>query len=150
MNLATRTLVPGLLASLLSTLVLLWRGHREAASALSPINAVSHWIWPRSAFQHADASARYTGTGLALHTGSALFWAAIYSALQMARPRRDAASAIGDAAVVSAVAAAVDLKFVPERLTPGFERKLSTGSLALVYGSFGLGLAIGGLLLRER
>ncbi|WP_187363432.1 hypothetical protein [Massilia frigida] len=36
-----------------------------------------------------------------------------------------------------------------ERLRPGFEKRLSRPSLALVYGAFGLGLAAGALLLRR-
>jgi hypothetical protein len=45
----------------------------------------------------------------------------------------------------------VDLGLVPERLSPGFERRLSRPSTGLVYLSFGVGLALGGLLaLRDR
>ena len=35
----------------------------------------------------------------------------------------------------------------PRRLTPGYEKRLSSASLALVYVMFGLGLLIGGRLI---
>jgi len=48
------------------------------------------------------------------------------------------------------VAALVDLRLVPERLTPGFERRLSRRSLAWTYVGFGAGLALAGLLAQRR
>ena len=53
------------------------------------------------------------------------------------------AQVVADAVAVTAVAALVDLKVVPEWLTPGFERRLSRPSLAGVYVGFAAGLALG-------
>jgi hypothetical protein len=39
---------------------------------------------------------------------------------------------------------------VPERLTPGFERRLSNRSLVMVYAAFGAGLALAGLAALRR
>jgi hypothetical protein len=39
---------------------------------------------------------------------------------------------------------------VPERLTPGFEHRLSRGSVAATYVAFGLGLALTGLWMDGR
>jgi hypothetical protein len=47
---------------------------------------------------------------------------------------------------VAGVACLVDYKMTPERLQPGFEKRLSSKSLLLVYGVFGLSLAVRGLL----
>lgn len=140
----------GLLAGALSAAVLAWRGHTDAGSAVAPVNAVSHMIWPRQALLHHRPSLRHTGTGGVLHLGSSLFWSALYSWLRGRRLRPTARDALTDAAAVTAVAALVDLKLVPDRLTPGFERKLRPASLALVYAGFAAGLALGGLLQLRR
>src|SRR5690606_8083831 len=46
------------------------------------------------------------------------------------------------AAAVAAGACLVDLRCTPQRLTPGFERRLSPSSLFVVYAAFGIGLAL--------
>ena len=53
------------------------------------------------------------------------------------------------ATAASAVACFTDYPLTPRRLHPGYEMRLSTPSLALVYGAFGLGLAAGALLCRR-
>lgn len=93
---------------------------------------------------------RHTGTGFAVHHASSLFWAALYELVQARRRRVSPSTLTMDAAAVTAVAAVVDLKLVPERLTPGFERRLSRPSLAAVYVAFGIGLASSALWRRQR
>lgn len=149
----------GMAANLLSAAVLMLRGRQES-STLAPINAVSHWAFGSKALQQDDASLRHTATGAAIHAGSSLFWAALYDVvvvkpllrrLPANQPLRVAAPLVVGAAAVATVAAATDLKLVPERLTPGFQHRLSNTSLVLTYTAFGIGLAIGGLLqLRGR
>lgn len=145
-----RWLASGMLAGTLSAAVLAWRGRAENRSAAAPLNAISHWLWGRPALHRNDTTLDHTAAGTAIHFLSSLFWAAAYEALCAARRRATPAAAVADAAAVTAVAAVVDLRVVPERLTPGFERRLSNGSLALVYSSFAAGLAIAGLALRRR
>ena len=50
----------------------------------------------------------------------------------------------------SAVACFADYQLTPERLQPGHEKRLSTPSLAVMHGAFGLGLAFGALTIRRR
>ena len=140
----------GLLAGALSALVLAWRGHAEVGSAAAPVNAVSHWIWPQQALQRDEASLRHTATGGALHLGSSLMWSALYSWLRGRRLHPTPQNALTDAVALTALAALVDLKLVPQRLTPGFEHRLRRPSLVLVYAGFGVGLALGGLLQLRR
>ena len=69
-------------------------------------------------------------------------WAALYEKrfghyAEQGRPGAALASGLG----VAALAALVDLRGTPRRLTPGFERRLSGRSLAWVYTAFGLALA---------
>ena len=143
-------LTEGLLAGALSALVLAWRGRAEVGSAAAPVNAVSHWIWPQQALHEDEPSLKHTGTGGALHLASALMWSACYSWLRSRRLHPTARDAVTDAAALTAVAALVDLKLVPKRLTPGFEQRLRPRSLTLVYAGFAAGLALGGLLQLRR
>lgn len=135
----------GLLAAVLSAAVLMWRGRTDAGSAAAPLNAISHWFWPRRALQRNDVSLKHTATGAAIHAASSVFWAALYSAIRHLRPRPTAVNAITDAAALTTVAAVVDFKLVPERLAPGFEQRLERDSLVWVYAAFAVGLALGGI-----
>ena len=130
------------LAAAVSTVVLLWRGRRETPSAPAPLNAVSHWLWRDEALQHDFPSARHTATGLLIHALSSLWWACVFSWLRTRGAHTARRSAVVDAAAVTAAAALVDLRLVPSRFTPGFERRLSTRSLAAVYLAFAIGLAL--------
>jgi hypothetical protein len=50
------------------------------------------------------------------------------------------------AAATSVLACFVDYRLTPDRLTPGFEKRLSRRSLFVVYALFAAGLAAGTLL----
>lgn len=140
----------GVAAGALSGLVLAWRGRVERGRAAAPVNAPSHWIWGRPALQADGVSVRHTGLGLLVHQGSSFLWSAAYAALQAWRARPSTATRLADAIAVTALAAVVDLRLVPERLTPGFERRLSRRGVAMVYVSFAAGLALGAAALARR
>jgi hypothetical protein len=145
------TLLDGGLAGALSTVVMAWRGRRDSGRATAALNAPSHWLWGDEALRNDRADLRHTATGQLIHHASSLLWAGLYSWLQQRRQRPTPLDALTDAAVVTTLAAVVDLKLTPRRFTPGFERRLSRSGLALVYAGFGLGLALGGLaVLRGR
>lgn len=147
-HLAGRLLVSDVLSSSLSAAVLAWRGRADTGSAAAPLNAISHWLWPRKALRQNGVSARYTLTGVGVHYGAALLWCGLYESLRKRRSERGTATrttAVADAVAVSAVAAVVDLACMPERLTPGFERRISNRSLVMVYVAFAAGLALSGL-----
>lgn len=137
----------GALAGLASTVVLAWRGRAENGSAIGTINAPSHWIWGEAALKENRPSWRHTGLGSLIHHGSAVMWGVLYS--RFVRRRQPAPSPLHemrDAAAATAVAAVVDLVLTPQRLTPGFERKLSVRGTVLVYSAFAIGLALGSRL----
>jgi hypothetical protein len=145
-----RGLVGGAAASLLSTLALAVLGKREAGSAYAPTNAVSHWIYGDKAARHDSPSARYTLPGYLIHHGSATFWSVIFERLCGGLlDRKDPALTLGVGTAASAVACFTDYQLTPERLHPGYEKRLSRPALALVYGSFGVGLALGAMLCRR-
>lgn len=141
-----RAAVSGTAASTLSLAALTVCGVRDCRSAFAPVNAVSHWIWARRALCEEDGSLRYTLPGYAIHHAASVFWALFYEeGVARLRPVR-LAHHVGACASVAALACFVDLRMTPERLTPGFERRLSNQSLALVYFAFGVGLAVPALL----
>jgi hypothetical protein len=176
MNIFSRALFSGSVASLCSELLVLVRSEMEAGKAARGINDTSHWLWEERARRQKEFSWRYTATGYAIHHASSIFWAAFFEAI-LARKyllRRfheltdskkpfdpsaptpitktkqklelaaiatpSARHVVGAAAAVATLANIVDYKLTPKRLTPGFEKHLSRGSLALVYTAFGLGL----------
>lgn len=146
---AQRALKDGLLAAALSGGSMAARSRSDSGSAVAAVNAPAHWVHGEESIRSEAVSARHTLTGAAIHTASAMLWAGLYEALQARRRRRTVGGALVDAAGVAALAAVVDLKLVPERLTPGFQHRMSRESLWLVYGSFALGLALGGLQRRQ-
>lgn len=137
-----RAVVSGSAASTLSLAALTVCGERDCRSAFAPVNAVSHWIWANPALCQEDGSLRYTLPGAAIHHAASVFWALFYEeGIARLRPT-GVAQHLGAGLAVAALACFVDLRMTPERLTPGFERRLSARSLAWVYLAFGVGLAL--------
>jgi hypothetical protein len=90
---------------------------------------------------------RYSAAGYLIHHAASVFWAVAYEAVLLARaPKPIRAEIAASAAAVAALACVVDLRCTPERLTPGFERRLENNSLAAVYTAFAIGLALHSLL----
>jgi hypothetical protein len=146
----TGVLACGGAAGMLSAFVLAWRGRVEIGSAAAPVNAPSHWVWGRPALRRDDVTARHTLLGELVHQASSFFWGVFYELLQAWRREANGTTRLADAAAVTVLAAVVDLRVVPERLTPGFERRLSRRSVAIVYASFAVGLALGGAWMARR
>ena len=141
-------LISGSLASLVSTAVLALRGRSETGSAYGPVNAVSHWLYGDRAAHQDEPSARYTLPGYVIHHGSSLLWGVVYERWFGRRAEeKDVLPALGGAIAVATLACFVDYQLTPERLQPGFEKRLSTPSMALVYGGVAIGFVIRGLLL---
>jgi hypothetical protein len=148
-----QAVVAGTVASLLSTAMLAFRGRRDVGAIAAPLNAPGHWLFGSESLRSNRPSWRHTLSGFLIHHGSSLFWSLLYSRVLHWQCRQHdeggsaqagmagpAWSALG----VTLLAAWVDFRVVPERLTPGFEHRLSRKSLVLVYGAFALGLALGG------
>lgn len=148
---ALRALLAGSCASLLSAAVLAAAGRREAGSAAAPINAVSHWYWDREALHQQQADAQHTAVGFATHHLASVFWAALLTAFLRSQPAMNTVPrTVAACFATSAIACVVDFKLTPERLTPGYEHRLSRKALGLTYLLFGAGLALGCLALGAR
>jgi len=145
-----QSILPGTLASIISTVALAACGRREAGSMFAGVNAVSHWVWGERAMRANQPSLRHTLVGYAIHHACSLFWAALFEkACRKTLDRHELPSTATAAAVTTAVACFTDYELTPRRLRPGFEERLSRPSLALVYACFGAGLVLGALLNRR-
>lgn len=146
-NALRHSALSGSIASIASTAVLAARSEIENGTPYAPTNATSHWLWGERAMRQDAPSLRYTLLGYATHHASALIWAGVYEKLFGDRARRgDTAGALAGGLAVSALACFVDYQLTPERLQPGYERRLSKRSLWIVYGVLGLAMAAPGIL----
>ena len=119
-------------------------GQLENGDAATPLNAVSHIAWGDESFDQSDVSLKYTGAGLALNQVSVTSWALLHEWIfGKARDKGQWKISLAGGFLVSALAYLVDFKLVPEKLKPGFERKLSSGGLLAVYVLLALALGWG-------
>lgn len=144
-------LASGAAASILSTVALAVRGKADAGNRLSPVNAVSHWIWGDIAAEKRGFQAKYTIPGYLIHHASAVFWAVLLEKYYgHVLDKSSKADTIKAATVATAVACFADYKLTPHRLQPGYEMRLSKTSLLMVYASFALGLVLGTEVVRRK
>jgi hypothetical protein len=143
--------VSGSLASVCSAGALALAGRRESNGPAAPINATSQWVWGQREALGADRpDRRHTVIGYLVHHFAASFWAVLHARALADRPIASRpAPALAAAATTAALAAVVDLKFTPERFTPGFQHRVSTPALVAVYACFALGLGLGSLAVRN-
>jgi hypothetical protein len=140
-------LLSGSAASFVSSLTLAACGRVEGCDAAGPLNGPSQWLWGSDAPYARGFSVRHTVVGYAIHHLASIFWAVAYESL---RPRAKAAApTIAAAAATAITASIVDYRFTPKRFRPGFEKRISRPSLALVYVAFAAGLAAATLATRR-
>ena len=144
-----RMLLPGTFAALASAAALAWAGKRETGSAAAPMNGPSQWVWGRQAPYRNDATWRHTALGYGIHHGASLFWGVLFELFRRRAPQ-DVPGTVASAVTTAAIANVVDFKLTPERLTPGFEKRLSRRALFITYAAFAAGLAAGSLLASRR
>jgi len=139
--------VSGSIASASSTVTLSVCGEYEDGTPYAPTNAISHWFHGDRAYRHNERTLRYTATGYAIHHASSTLWAIIYERLFGERADKpDLPAVLAGVAGVAAMACFVDYQLTPPRLRPGYEKRLSSAALFLVYATFGLGLTVRGLV----
>ncbi len=139
--------VSGSVASAISTAVLGACSEQENGTPYAPTNAISHWVWGKKAMRKNGPSARYTLLGYGIHHACSIFWAVLYEKyFGRDAEAKQVGPSLAAGLAVAGVASVVDYRLTPERLQPGFEKRLTSKSLLLVYGAFGLALAVRGLL----
>lgn len=139
--------ISGGVTSIATTVVLSKRGKQENGTPYAPTNAISHWIWGDRAARQDHPSVRYTLPGYAIHHASATLWAVLYEKwFGNKAEERSVIPALAGAAAVAALSCLVDYQVTPRRLHPGYEMRLSTRSLLLLYGTVGVALVLRGLI----
>lgn len=134
-------LIAGASATAATTLTVALAGVVEQGSPWPALNSISKMVRGNHAPWRDDVSWKFTGTGALLNTAAVFSWAAVYAVLRGRRTRTDYVRAVTAGAATSALAYVIDYHIVPDRLTPGFEKRLSDRSLGLIYAALALGLA---------
>ncbi len=144
MSFVKNMLLAASIATVGTTLTTALLGREENGDPAAPLNATSHIVWGDEAASESGFSPKYTLTGIVVNAGAMLGWAAIQELVFGRWVRKGPPSrAVVAGAATSAAAYATDYHVVPERLTPGFERRLSPGEMAVVYGVLAASLAFG-------
>ena len=140
----TEGLLSGTLAAVLSGVVVSDAGRRQGGSAVAPINAVSHWLWGDAAARDESINARHTGVGAATQMLAGIFWGTLHAKLRPRVRKADINPTTNTGGVATAaVAGVVDYGLIPKRLTPGFELRVSNGSVLLALAAIAAGIAAG-------
>jgi hypothetical protein len=134
-------LLAGASASAATTATVALAGLVEQGSPWPALNSISKMVHGNHAPWRDEASWKYTGTGALLNTAAVFSWAAVYAVLRGPRTRTDYVKAVTAGVATSALAYVIDYHVVPERFTPGFEKRLPNRSLGLIYTALALGLA---------
>jgi hypothetical protein len=132
--------------SLSTTVVLALVARRQGRHPVRVVNSTSHWWHGDAGARTAAVDGRHTAAGFAIHSAASLLWAAVFEAVRATGPRRPLWT---DAVALSALAALVDYALVPRRLTPGWEKVVTPGGIALAYGAMALSLIVGGSARRD-
>jgi hypothetical protein len=135
----------------LTTVAIAAAGQLENGSMAAPLNAVAHIPFGDKAFRRDAASLKYTATGAALNVAAVASWSAVYE-LTFGRAARQGsvmAGIVGGPAI-AALAYLTDYYVVPKRLTPGFEERLTAGSMFGIYAVLGATLPLASLLFGKR
>ena len=130
-----------------TTLALLLLSSKDTGHPAAALNATSHILWGDEATKYDRVDVRHTLVGALLNVGAISLW----SALQLLLPQpRSLLAAARNAIAVTGLAYATDFHFVPARLTPGFERRLSKKSLLGTYVELAASLTVSALAARPR
>lgn len=142
-DLLTRTLRSAVPPAVTTAVAVAACGHAEGESAVAPINAISHILWGDSAARKEGLTVRHTLAGGALNSAAVIAWTGVYEAMfgKAARGGNVPAAILGGVST-AALAYITDYHVVPERFTPGFEKRLSPKSLFLVYATLALSIPL--------
>jgi hypothetical protein len=146
----TTAFLAGASASAATTLTVALAGMVALGSPWPALNSISKMVRGNHAPWRNDLSWKYTGTGALLNSAAMFSWAAVYAVLRGRRTQTDYARAVTAGVATSALAYVVDYHIVPDRFTPGFERRLPDRSLGLIYAALALGLAVSELAPPDR
>lgn len=146
-----RIMVVGSIVCVATLVAAAVRGRIDSGNAVAPINATSHVVFGPEAGDVGVPDLKHTPLGVAINAGASVFWAAIYQQLFDRDGQRGGliTSVLGGAAV-AALAYLVDYRLIPQRLTPGWEYRVSGRSLTMIFGAMALSLPVRRVLERLR
>lgn len=133
----------GVWAATLSTIVLAVCGRREEGDGAGPVSAPSKWVLGDHAAHEPRPSMGKALLGHTIHTGATILWAVAFEGWRHAQSAPHALPVVARGAVATAAAACFgDYVVAPRRLTPGFERRLSSGALFWTYAAIAAALTV--------
>lgn len=135
----TNGLITGAASVAATTAVLAAYGKAKEGSPFTPFNAVAHMIFGDEAARVDGWSAKETLTGFSLHASAVGAWSVLYETA--ARDVRLPTS-LATGALAAGLVYLFDYHVVPERLRPGFEKRLGPEAVAVTYVLLALGLGL--------
>jgi hypothetical protein len=122
-----------------SVVIAAW-GQAKQGSPWAPFNVIAHMVLGEKATARASFSARETLMGLGLHASALATWALIYErspAGKLILPQ-----SLGTGALAAVLIYLLDYHVFPERLRPGFEKRLGPASIPATYAALALALGL--------
>jgi hypothetical protein len=141
---------PGSFAGVAAMAAVALAGRLGARSGVGPINATSHVIWGDKAGTADAVDLKHTLPGVLINGGAGVFWAFVHELLQTRMRHHGPVATVAGSIAVAGLAYVVDYRVIPRRLSPGWELRLSRGSVALGFVALGLSLAVAELARRRR
>ncbi len=129
--------VTGIAGAAATTAIIAALGKAKGESAWTPFNAISHMLFGENAANVEGFNAKETLSGLGLNVSALGVWGGLYERLAGKVPFPQS---LCSGAAAAALIWLLDYKIFPERLRPGFEKRLGPESIAAVYLLLGLTL----------
>lgn len=149
-TLIARTMQTAVPASVATTAAVAVCGQVEDGNGIAPLNAISHILWGESAAREGAASIDHTLAGVGLNTAAITAWSAVYELCFGVTARKgDVRAAFVGGISTAGLAYFTDYYVVPKRLTPGFEKRLSSVSMFVVYSTLALTLPLSSWMMRD-
>lgn len=139
-------LITGLAGAAATTAGIAALGQAKEGSPWTPFNAISHMLFGDQAVDVEGFAPRETLSGLGLNVSALGVWGGIYEKLA---GHVEFPASLGAGAAASALIWLIDYKVVPERLRPGFEKRLGPESVAANYALLALVLGLSPLWKRR-
>jgi hypothetical protein len=140
---AQNVLITGSVTTVATTAAALIVSKLETGSAAAGLNATSHIVWGDEAASVDGFEAKYTLVGGLLNAGAMLAWSVLHEVMPQ---QTGTLAALGKGLLTSGTAYLTDYRVVPNRLTPGFEKRFSPRGMAWMYGVLGAAFTIAGAI----
>jgi hypothetical protein len=131
--------ITGLAGAAATTATIAALGQAKEGSPWTPFNAIAHMFFGENAASVEGFAPKETLSGLGLNLSALGVWGGLYEKLAGRVPFPQS---LGAGAAAAALIWLLDYKILPERLRPGFEKRLGPESIAAVYVLLALTLGL--------